>query len=825
MHSKRFLTRLFALFLAVVMIVLLIPAAAFAEGESSGSIQFTTSTLGTSNEDGQPLTIESIFTRQDTQETTVMPCDIIFVVDQSKWMNTDTDKGATRSAIIAAMQNLLGGLSEPTYSEHRVAVAGYGRLNMSAGTDPYDSSIYPGTRASGDNISLNTGYYTKDGFVSQNGWNDVPQDNMSSDQLPTMSESYKSAMTYDRAFMTLDDAKSVLTEDKMMAWYAGATRLDAGLSIAEQLASVATEYAQTNTEGDRNLIVCILATSLPIQNTAHSDQSTIRTAAVESAAKLLKEEGATVLAFGDYHSSGKTISGAVQDTEENFNTIMKEVCTDAKDFYSLSAYSSVSAAMNGLITNIETTAGQHEEGYTIDVDKFSETTQEGEINEVAWSDLLAGYGDLKQKVIDATTATVELYVDTGMGEDGTPIFDGKPVRTLEIPLDELLTEDGISYTVVLSQFYKTEEDEEADVQSHDYRVVIDLTLPVLVTSTYQVQHYYEQLNGDYLLDDTKTENGSFTGLVGETFPVTATQQSKEHYHLNQDQSTLTGTVTVEKAAEPLILSLYYDLDTVTVSYDLKYEGADSTDYPTETVKYGSTVTVKDSPTRQDYDFTGWTMGESSYSSGDTLTVTENITLVAQWQINIAPYLVEHYRENLDGTYTLLETEEPQTGKIGSTVTATPKALEGDLEHYHVNEDASTLSGQVYLQESEEAAPLTLKVYYDLDTVTVSYDLNGGDAGDTDYSEETMKYGSTVTVKAEPTRTGYIFAGWSDGVESYEAEDQLTVIEDILFTAQWQPLPTPTGVESEQTPWVVFFLLALAAAVAFVLCKIHKKFHK
>jgi uncharacterized repeat protein (TIGR02543 family) len=416
-------------------------------------------------------------------------------------------------------------------------------------------------------------------------------------------------------------------------------------------------------------------------------------------------------------------------------------------------------------------------------------------------------------------------VDTGMGEDGTPIFDGKPVRTLEIPLDELLTEDGISYTVVLSQFYKTEEDEEADVQSHDYRVVIDLTLPVLVTSTYQVQHYYEQLNGDYLLDGTKTENGSFTGLVGETFPVTATQQAKEHYQLNEKKSTLSGTGTVEKTAEPLILSLYYDLDTVTVSYDLNGGVAGGTDYTTETVKYGGTVTVKDAPTRQDYDFTGWTIGENNVSPGETLTVTENITLVAQWQINIAPYLVEHYRENLDGTYTLLETEEPQTGKIGSTVTATPKALEGDLEHYHVNEESSSLSGEIYLPESEEDSPLILKVYYDLDTVTVSYDLNGGEAGDTDYSSETVKYGTTVTVKAEPTRTGYGFTGWSYGETIYEAEDQLTATEDILFTAQWQMQPTPTGVESEETPWLVFFLLSLAAAVVFVLCKIHKNFHK
>jgi uncharacterized repeat protein (TIGR02543 family) len=356
---------------------------------------------------------------------------------------------------------------------------------------------------------------------------------------------------------------------------------------------------------------------------------------------------------------------------------------------------------------------------------------------VTLASLLDSYGDNKQKVLDTTMATVEFYLDTGeTDENGTLIYEDTPVKTLEEPLSQLVTEDGISYTVALSSFY--DEDDEANIHDRDYKVVIKVELPI--TSSYQVQHWYEQLDGSYTLAEDQTQ--TITDKIGAT--VTATANTTDHYQLNEERSTLTGTVTPFSGAEDqLILPLYYDLDTVTVTYDLNYEGADSTDYPTETVKYGSTVTVKAAPSREGYDFLGWTIGESSDSPGDTLeNLTEDITLVAQWK----------------------------------------------------------------------------------GIVTVSYDLNGGEAGSTDYSTETVECGTTVTVKGEPTLAGYWFGGWSYNDRLYQAEDQLTVTEDVVFVAQWQTV-TPTGVKSEQIPWLVLFLLSLTAAVAFVFCKIRKMFHK
>ena len=70
--------------------------------------------------------------------------------------------------------------------------------------------------------------------------------------------------------------------------------------------------------------------------------------------------------------------------------------------------------------------------------------------------------------------------------------------------------------------------------------------------------------------------------------------------------------------------------------------------------------------------------------------------------------------------------------------------------------------------------------------TVSYDLNGGTGADgVDYGSEIVAEGSSVTVKAAPSRSGYYdFDGWSDGTNNYKAGDTLEVAGNVTLTAQW-----------------------------------------
>lgn len=73
-----------------------------------------------------------------------------------------------------------------------------------------------------------------------------------------------------------------------------------------------------------------------------------------------------------------------------------------------------------------------------------------------------------------------------------------------------------------------------------------------------------------------------------------------------------------------------------------------------------------------------------------------------------------------------------------------------------------------------------------------YDLNGGTGAEGAYNDTYYppQDGNTATVAADPSRAGYVFAGWQDaGGNQYAAGDTVTVNHDITLTAQWNKLVT------------------------------------
>lgn len=75
---------------------------------------------------------------------------------------------------------------------------------------------------------------------------------------------------------------------------------------------------------------------------------------------------------------------------------------------------------------------------------------------------------------------------------------------------------------------------------------------------------------------------------------------------------------------------------------------------------------------------------------------------------------------------------------------------------------------------------------------VIYDLAGGSWNNSDALVHAAQQGSTQTVKAEPTRVGYEFAGWTvsglDGVTTLESGASFTMPDNnVTFTATWNKL--------------------------------------
>ena len=209
-------------FLAFCMIFALLPAPAHAAENAENAAPTITATVQHAETGQITAQIEAYMTDPANKTRTVKPCDIIFLIEQSKFMNThgSANSGDERAEILSAMERLLTEMPQPTTGgEHRIAIAGYGRINNdgSGSGDSYDAALYPGTRLNNnDNASLNTGYYTKDGlFHSQSGWTEYSKDDPKA--LPQLPSGYlPDDYDYNNVFLSVSDAKQVIDANTMV---------------------------------------------------------------------------------------------------------------------------------------------------------------------------------------------------------------------------------------------------------------------------------------------------------------------------------------------------------------------------------------------------------------------------------------------------------------------------------------------------------------------------------------------------------------------------------------------------------------------------------
>lgn len=177
--------------------------------------------------------------------------------------------------------------------------------------------------------------------------------------------------------------------------------------------------------------------------------------------------------------------------------------------------------------------------------------------------------------------------------------------------------------------------------------------------------------------------------------------------------------------------------------------------------------------------------ELHYDSGATVVTINGIPV---WEK--AARIVEHNGNNFDeGTY------DNGTGKGSANqytegykdnnfkiINTTGWTLKADTTSTYVR----TITKQCQycteeINEQEEKAGYCL-----------SYDLNGGTGAEGAYNDTYYppQDGNTATVAADPSRAGYVFAGWQDaGGNQYAAGDTVTFDHDITLTAQWNKLVT------------------------------------
>lgn len=93
--------------------------------------------------------------------------------------------------------------------------------------------------------------------------------------------------------------------------------------------------------------------------------------------------------------------------------------------------------------------------------------------------------------------------------------------------------------------------------------------------------------------------------------------------------------------------------------------------------------------------------------------------------------------------------------------------------------------------TDKDATITLYAVWDIEKQNISYNLNGGTSKNT-FDVVSVNKGKAYTCyKADnlPERTGYIFAGWSDGTTTYTKDNPSFTVgtTDVELTAQWTPV--------------------------------------
>ena len=186
-------------------------------------------------------------------------------------------------------------------------------------------------------------------------------------------------------------------------------------------------------------------------------------------------------------------------------------------------------------------------------------------------------------------------------------------------------------------------------------------------------------------------------------------------------------------------------------YTITFDTAGGSEVPSITQDYGTAITPPAAPTRTGYTFAGWDKTiPTTMPAGD-------MAITAQWQLN-------QYTITFD---TAGGSEVPSiTQDYGTAIT--PPAAPTRTGYTFAGWDKT-------IPTTMPAGDMAITAQWQLNQYTITFDTAGG----SEVPSITQDYGTAITAPANPTKTGYTFAGWNREIPTAMPAGDMTI------TAQWQ----------------------------------------
>ena len=226
-----------------------------------------------------------------------------------------------------------------------------------------------------------------------------------------------------------------------------------------------------------------------------------------------------------------------------------------------------------------------------------------------------------------------------------------------------------------------------------------------------------------------------------------------------------GSWATEEIEDPdtHITSITYtaNFTETTRSYTITWVDGDGNTLKEELLLYGSTPSYSGvTPTKTVEGFTytfnnTWLLQGSDPESG-IVSVTGDATYLAQF---------DEQRNSYTVTWVIDDSEEEETYQF-----------EAQISHSEPSKTGYSFAGwDPEIPDKMPAQDLTITAKWTINQYTITFNTDGG----TEIAAITQDFGTAVTAPADPTKTGYTFAGWDKEIPA------TMPAENVTITAKWK----------------------------------------